>query len=269
MTGMAQDLLLALDCDRFARAAGLEGALDDWQRRVLEASESKVLMNCSRQSGKSTTAALLALRVALYQPDALVLLVSPSMRQSSELFRRTLGFYHALPEPKPAVAAESALRMELRGGSRIISLPGSERTTRGYSRAAAVILDEAARVPDELIASLRPMQATSAAGRKFVALSTPFGRRGWFFEQWQKAGADRTWLRVEIPAKRCPRISEEFLEEQLEELGPRAYSEEYECQFQDDGQALFTGAIIERAFTARVKPFEWGRMDADELAACA
>jgi hypothetical protein len=258
---MAADLRLALDLDHFARSAGLEGPLDGWQRDVLDAPQSKVLMNCSRQSGKSTTAALLGLRVALYEPGALVLLVSPSQRQSAELFRRVMAFYHVLPIKAP-LHAESVLRLELRGGSRIISLPGSSTTTRGYARAAAVILDEAARVPDELIASLRPMQATSGAGRKFVALSTPHGKRGWFFEQWLMAASDPTWLRVEIPASKCPRISEEFLQEQLRELGPQAYAEEYECQFQDDQTQLFTTEVIERAFTARVKALRWGVPDA-------
>ncbi len=257
------DLRLALDVDHFARAAGLEGPLDDWQRDVLDAPQQKVLMCCSRQSGKSTTAALLALRVALYEPGSLTLLVSPSQRQSGELFRRVMAFYHALPEGKTPLHAESVLRLELKGGSRIVSLPGSERTTRGYARAAAVVLDEAARVPDELIASLRPMQATSGAGRKFVALSTPHGKRGWFYEQWLMVGSDPTWLRVEIPASKCPRISAEFLAEQLKELGPAAFAEEYQCQFQDDATALFSTEIIERAFTSRVKALRWGVPDAE------
>jgi hypothetical protein len=266
MVSMAQDLRLALDLDHFAQSAGLEGSLDQWQRDVLDAPQSKVLMNCSRQSGKSTTAALLALRVALYEPGSLTLLVSPSQRQSGELFRRVMAFYHALPEGKAPLHAESALRLELKGGSRIISLPGSERTTRGYARAAAVILDEAARIDDQLIASLRPMQATSGAGRKFVALSTPRGKAGWFYEQWLQAAADSTWLRVEIPASKCPRISEEFLAEQLRELGPQAFAEEYNCEFQDDQTQLFTTEVIERAFVSRVKALRWGVPDAAEAA---
>ena len=72
------------------------------------------------------------------------------MRQSSELFRRVPGFYHgltALPS-RPAVKLESALRLELENKSRVVSLPGSERTTRGFSRASLIVLDEAARIGD-------------------------------------------------------------------------------------------------------------------------
>jgi Terminase large subunit, T4likevirus-type, N-terminal len=252
MVSMAADLRLAIDVNHFARSAGLEGELDPWQLDVLDAPHAKIIMNCSRQSGKSTVAALLGLRTALYEPAALVLLVSPSQRQSGELFRRVVNFYHSLPI-KPPLKSESALRLELANGSRIISLPGSERTTRGYSRASAVILDEAARVEDNLIGALRPTQATSKAGRKFVALSTPFGKRGWFYTQWIAAAADPGWLRVEVPASACARIGEEFLAEQLRELGPRAFAEEYACQFQDDQASLFAGEIIERAFVSRIK----------------
>ena len=58
------------------------------------------------------------------------------------------GFYHglaALPS-RPEVKAGECLRLELANGSRVVSLPGSERTTRGYSKAALIILDEAARI---------------------------------------------------------------------------------------------------------------------------
>ena len=253
---MASDLRLALDVDHFARRAGLEGPLDDWQRRVLEAGEAKVLLNCSRQSGKSTTAGLLACRTAVYEPGSLVLCVSPSLRQSGELFRKVLGFYHALPG-KPRVVAESALRLELENKSRVISLPGSEKTTRGYSKANLVVLDEASRIEDALISALRPMQAVVGAGRRrFVAMSTPFGRRGWFFDRWQSG--DPGWLKVEIPATDCPRIPEEFLREQERELGPLLYRQEYLCEFVDNAETLFAAALVERAFDAAVRPLFGG-----------
>ena len=59
--------------------------------------------------------------------------------------------------------------MELANGSRIISLPGSEKTVRGYSAVSLVIMDEAARVPDELLQAVRPMLATTSG--RFIALA--------------------------------------------------------------------------------------------------
>jgi Terminase large subunit, T4likevirus-type, N-terminal len=248
---MAGDLRLALDCDAFATAAGLEGeGLDGWQRQVLEAEQDKILLNCSRQSGKSTIAALLACRTAVFEPNALVLCVSPSQRQSGELFRRVLGFYHALPV-KPQVKSESALRIELMNGARVLSLPGSERTTRGYARARLIILDEASRIEDQLISSLRPMLATSRGGR-FISMSTPYGRRGWFHDAWH--ADDPGWLKLSVTAEQCPRIPPEFLAEQERELGPLLYRQEYACEFVDDAETLFSSEIVEAAFDPRVRP---------------
>jgi Terminase large subunit, T4likevirus-type, N-terminal len=252
---MAGDLRLALDPDAFARAAGLEGELDEWQRAVLDADEAKLLLCCSRQTGKSTVAALLAARTAVLEPRSLVLCVSPSMRQSSELFRKVRDFYGGLSTlpSRPAVRLESALRLELANGSRVVSLPGSERTTRGYSRASLIVLDEAARIGDELITSLAPMQATSLVGRRrFIAMSTPYGRRGWFFERWQSI--DPGWYKTTIRADQCTRIPADLLAEQERELGPLLFRQEYQCEFMDAAETIFATALVERAFDPSITP---------------
>jgi len=85
-----------------------------------------------------------------------------------------------------------------------------------------------------------------------IALSTPFGKRGWFYEAWT-AGGD-TWDRTEVPASQCPRISQAFLQEELKELGAQRYSEEYELAFLDPTEAVFPTAIIDAAFTPEVLP---------------
>src|SRR5215472_4221598 len=108
-------------------AAGLNP--DPWQTRLLSSSAQRILLLCSRQAGKSTASAALALRVALLQPGALVLLCSPSLRQSGELFRKVFHLYEALQRPV-AVSTASTLRLELVNGSRIISLPAQEETIR-------------------------------------------------------------------------------------------------------------------------------------------
>src|SRR5262249_46209279 len=117
-----------------------------------------------------------------YSPGALVLLCSPSLRQSGELFRKVLHLFEALQRPV-AVRTTSALQLELVNGSRILSLPAQEETIRGYSGVNLLLIDEAARVPDALYRSVRPMLAVSQG--RLVALSTPYGKRGWFYEEWR------------------------------------------------------------------------------------
>lgn len=229
---------MALDPVQLARGAGIEP--DDWQRQLLRSGASRILLNCSRQTGKSTIAAVLANHTAYYDDGAPILLLSPSLRQSQELFRKCLDVYRALGRPI-APEAESALRLELENGSRIISLPGKETTIRGLSGVRLIIIDEASRVPDELYMAVRPMLAVS--GGRLVLLSTPFGTRGFFWEAWKNRAE---WDYYEVPAEECPRISPEFLEEEQETMGDWWFQQEYCCRFLDALTAAFRSEDIER-----------------------
>jgi hypothetical protein len=102
MNRLATDLLDALDPARVMVRAGLPP--DPWQRELLRSTASRLLVLCARQSGKSTCAAALGLHEALYRPPALVLLLSPSLRQSQELFRATLDLYTRGGAPVPSIA---------------------------------------------------------------------------------------------------------------------------------------------------------------------
>src|SRR5215210_542190 len=154
-------------------------APDPWQRDVLTSEAQQILLLCSRQSGKSTVTSILATHRAVSVPGSLVLLLAPALRQSQELFRKVKGVYGALGDPVPAVV-ENALSLELSNGSRIVTLPGKEATIRGFSAPDLVIEDEASRVSDELHQAIRPMLAVSQG--RLVLLSSPFGRRGHFYE---------------------------------------------------------------------------------------
>jgi Terminase large subunit, T4likevirus-type, N-terminal len=231
-----------------AEAVGL--APDPWQQKLLESEAKRILLNCSRQAGKSSVTALLAVHAALYDPGALILLLSPSMRQSQELFRKALDTYRALDRPVSA-EAESALRLELTNGSRIVSLPGKDHTVRGFSGVRLLAIDEAARVPDELYLSVRPMLAVS--GGRLVALSTPFGTRGWWYQAWRSS---EPWERYQIPATDCPRISVAFLEEEQRAMGEWWYRQEYFCEFLEGQHQPFRREDIDRAFEEEVEVWD-------------
>ena len=244
---LATDMALALDPARLLIRMGLTP--DPWQSDLLRSEAARILLNCSRQSGKSTVTGALAMWEALYRPPALVLLLSPSLRQSQELFRKVLDAYRALGKPAPA-EAESALRLELRNGSRIISLPGKDATVRGYSGVRLLIIDEASRVLDDLYRSVRPMLAVS--GGRLVALSTPFGKRGWWFKEYTEGGVG--WERVAVTADDCPRIPQEFLEEERVSLGPWFFQQEYMCVFGETIDSLFSYEQVMGALSDEVKP---------------
>ncbi len=217
-------LALAIDSASVFRALGRTP--DPWQRDVLFCPDRQILLNCSRQAGKSTVAAALALHTALFAPGgALVLVVAPSLRQSEELYRKIVQAYQALGPPTRALA-RSQHRLELANGSRVVCLPGREATIRAFSGVRLLLLDEASRIPETLYRGVRPMLAVSQG--RLVALSTPAGCRGWFYREWIGSGP---WRRFRITWRECPRIAPEFIAEERRALGDDWVRQEYEADF--------------------------------------
>ena len=221
---------------------------DPWQERVLTTDAAQMLLLCCRQAGKSSVSAALALSTALLVPDSPVLILSPSDRQSAELFRKVVALYDACGRPVPA-SSRTARRLELSNGSRVVSLPGTERTVRGFSEVSLLVIDEAARVDDALYYAVRPMLAVS--GGRLVALSTPYGKRGWFHDEWHGEGI---WERVRVPATECPRIPADFLAQEKRSLGERWFRQEYLCDFAETVDAVFAWEDIERACRDDIEP---------------
>ena len=230
----------------FARSLGI--VPDPWQEDLLRSEAPRVLLNCCRQSGKSTMSAVLALHRALYHPGSLILCLAPSERQSKELFAKVVDFYRKL-RTAPAPASDRKLGMRLPNGSRIEALPGSERTIRGFSAVDTLIVDEAARVDDGLFYAVRPMIAVS--GGAFILLSTPYGKRGVFFEEWS---GGEGWERYEVPASQVPRIPASFLEEERRALPAWVYRQEYECSFEETEDQVFGYDLVSAAVTDEVTP---------------
>jgi Terminase large subunit, T4likevirus-type, N-terminal len=246
MVQLATDLATALDPALLMERAGMRP--DPWQRDFLRSEARRLALLCSRQSGKSTTTAVKALHTAFYHAGSLILLLSPSLRQSGELFRKVRDVYRTIGGAVP-VEQESALRLELVNGSRVVSLPGTEGTVRGFSGVNLLVVDEAARVPDELYYGVRPMLAVS--GGRLVCLSTPFGKRGFFYDEWTQG---QGWERVKITADQCPRISKEVLAEERAALGTWWYRQEYGCEFVDVVDQVFAYEDVMWAMSDEVQP---------------
>ncbi len=217
--------------DPVAFARLLDIVPDPWQCDLLTSSHKRIILNCARQSGKSTIVAILALHHALLNPGALVAVVSPSQRQSTELLRKVSDFYRQLGQPGGSVA-DSATTLELRNGSRIIALPGSEPSIRGFT-ASLVLIDEAAQVSEEIYHSIRPSLAVS--GGRLTLLSTPRGKRGIFWRAWDQ---EPNWKKVKVTADQCPRITKEFLDDERRALGPW-FAQEYFCEFIQEEGSIF------------------------------
>jgi phage FluMu gp28-like protein len=213
---------------------------DPQQSRVLESSVTRGILNCTRQWGKSTIAAAKAVHQAVTQPDSLTIVVSPTGRQSAELVRKAAQFTRRLGI-KVKGDGTNEISILYPNGSRIVGLPGTEGTIRGFSAVALLLVDEASRVSDDLYKAIRPMLAVS--GGALWLMSTPYGQRGFFYQNWRHGD----WERIEVPATECPRIKKEFLDEERDAMGDQWFNQEYLCQFNQAEGALFDREMLERA----------------------
>lgn len=226
---------------------------DDWQTAVLASDHPRKILCCGRQTGKSTVAAILAIHKALTQPGSTVLVGAPGERQAKLLFSKAASLYRQAGYPLPAYS-ERRTGLELANGSIIEALPAVERTTRGYS-VDLLVVDEAAAVPDMDYHGILP--ALIATRGEQVLLSTPRGKRGFFWEIWQGGvpgqnsdAAPNDWLRVMVRSDEVGRIREEDLEVVRHTMPEQFFRQEFYCEWLDTEGSLFSCDDIEIALAA-------------------
>jgi len=231
-----------MDAVEFARRR-LKFEPDDRQIEVLRSSAKRGILNCTRQWGKSTIAAAKAVHRAVTRDKSLVLVASPTDRQSAELIRKAAEMVATLGIT-PRGDGDNETSLLFPNGSRIVGLPGMEATVRGFSAVSLLLIDEASRVDDAMYKALRPMLAVGQGD--LWLMSTPYGKRGFFYECWEHDAADE-WFRMSVPATECGRIPAEFLEGERRAIGAQWFAQEYMAEFVDNGTAVFGRDLVERA----------------------
>lgn len=267
---LAEGLIEGTDPVEYAERIGFEPF--EWQKIALSPTRKRVALLTARQVGKSTIVSIRALWTALFTPNALVLIVAPSQQQSRELMIKIED--NIAMDGTIDLVSDAAFEKVFTNGSRIVCLPGTERAIRGYSNPHLIIVDEAARVLDEVYKSLRPMMA---GGRTtMILLTTPFGQRGFFYRIWMDSQASERWTKIEVPAAHrfidgqliipepeaeyqarrqragvfgfySPRHTYEFMREELEEMKDAAwFNQEYGVEFIDpEGGAFDMESVLE------------------------
>jgi hypothetical protein len=226
---------------------------DPWQADLLRSRSPRIILNCSRQSGKSTICAALGLHESIYRRPSFGMAIAPSQDQSGELMMKFDEFRGAVELSSDYLDTDTKLAVKFANGNRFIARPGSAKTSRGKSAVTLLLEDEASWVDDLLKQSVSPMLAVS--GGRYIMMSTPFGKRGHFFETWMNA---KNWEKYEINADQCPRITKEFLQSELDNGMPRNFwLQEYYCKFMDTEDQLFSYDIVKEAFSSDVKVLEF------------
>lgn len=303
---IGKDTLVDLKSDpaTIFRVNGLEP--DPAQVELLTCKDKNVLVLWTRQfAGKSQTAATIALYHAITNPGkygrgSTALIFSSTLRESVELLRKVRhlryglihrhlpaakkswrpksiskdvkryqemcgddGWQEPLLPPEINAVTDAKTMIELENGSRIISLPAKSQSVVGYT-VDLLILDEAKIIPDDLYRSVRPMLATT--GGRMLALSTPLGQRGWFWEAWKQCedaklhGEPSPYRQFKRTCWECPRRDEAFLANERKMIGEYWFKQEYEVEFLSPMGAVFRTEDVERTLETKEEPYQvpWG-----------
>jgi hypothetical protein len=219
--------------------AALGFPADNWQARCLRSQATRQLVLVGRQLGKTSCAAIKALHKAAFTPGVEVLLIATGEDQAKLIFDRMKQYFDKL---RP-IDAVNVMRtsVEFSNGSTVLALPNNPTTVRGHTP-SLVILDEASRLDDQMLAAVAPMVAETNG--TIAMFSTPAGRRGFYYsaftddaQRWERISARR----VDYPHRMPPG----FLEDQLATLGPALFRQEHENEFIEDGDQLISFAAIE------------------------
>jgi hypothetical protein len=260
-----------------------------WQKDALDSRHKRILIKAARQSGKSSISAGMGHHTARFIDNSLTLIVSPSEQQSKETMKKVDELIGR--DPNTTLVGNASFEKVYSNGSRILALPGTERSVRGYSAPRLIIMDEASRIEDATYKAVRPM-LTGNPEAVLIAVTTPFGKSGWFYEEWTTStrwhkiavqpawtlSQDRTKVVPDIPEEEfkkkmrevgangyySPRHTQEFLQEELETMDWWWWEQEYGCEFLDEGFSPFDMKAVRDAFGDGDLMFGLGEMEDDD-----
>jgi hypothetical protein len=209
------------------------------QAEVLDSPSRNLILCCHRKWGKTTVSAIKALHYLMSAPNRSIAILAPSMDQGGFIvanivvaantlgvkYRRYLGRRHSLHFPN---------------GSRIFALPHNTSTSLG-SEADVLMVDEAAKVSDDVLWAVQPSTSRKAAG--LWMMSTPLRQTGFFSRIWhdQKQNVHR----ILSPVSDTPSINQEFLET-FRRASPTRYAQDFECEFVKPDRQLVDVSVFRR-----------------------
>lgn len=266
-----------------------------WQLAILRSGHKRKLINGARQAGKSTVVSARPCWRARFYPGSLSIIIAATEKQSIEDRRKVTDFIAHDPD-YPGIVRQSDQQVELINGSRIIVVPATEKSARGYSAPDLIVLDEAARIEEVVYRSgVRPMLVDNP-NAEMIVISTPFGRDGFFWRAWQS----KRWERFEIRAPwdaegplaeivppaltekqyRQARAKEGIRawysprhhsrserEEDLGEMGLRLFRQEMLVEFVERQHQVFGFEQIQAMFDRGGRALDWGTLEETEVPA--
>ena len=235
------------------------------------------MINGARQGGKSTIVSGLPVHAERHERAPYSLVFATSEDQANLVITKAKNYIRA--DGELVIEGGGSGHILFGTGGQIVALPSTEKTVRGHSSPRYIIMDEASRMPDELVFAVSPMRVDNPRC-VMLYISTPAGKRGAFWKLWN----DTQWTRIEVKAPwdiqringdptLVPAMPEKeyqalrakqgiiafysprhqdrkFMERELRLMGERWVRQEYLCEFVELEDSVFAYEDIERAHQA-------------------
>jgi len=222
-------------------------------KALLDNETKFIILNGSRQVGKTFIAVEASVYWALSKPNEDIMVVSPTDTQVQKINKQTLKLLSGVPNLiKRSSSSQGGGEIEFSNGSIIrYRAAGSKASLRGYSL-SKIILDECAFIDKEVFQLDISPSLSKGNNKKILFTSTPKGKN-YFFEMFNKGLMDgKKYKSFKLHYSANPHADLEFIANQKKELHPDFFSQEYDGEFIDSASVFRN---IDEVATLRLTPY--------------
>jgi len=217
---------------------------DPWQLEAFTTQASEIALRVGRQAGKTSMLAARAVE-EMHIPNSLTICVAPAERQA-KIIAREIG--RQVRETELLITRPTQTELELSNGARVVALPSTSDTIRGFMSVSLLIIDECAFLQgdgggEDLIAGVLPMLTED--GQVYFS-STPAGKNNYFARLFLDAKPGDGVHRIVVKGSSIPRLKDK-VERMRRTLSATKFRQEIEVEMLADGQSYFQMDVIEAA----------------------
>jgi phage FluMu gp28-like protein len=216
-----------------------------YQKKIITDPSKFICVVMSRQVGKSFAVAARAIYQA-YFDNQNVIVISTSLPNSKRLIRtckKIIKLFELALKEKMQTDYDNAQEIQFRDKGKITAIASNPDTAVGET--GHIIIDEASRFKnsEEILDAVMPF---ITRGFTMTMVSTPLGKRGMFWDAYEKANRDDSqWSLHECNVydaieQGCP-IDIDSIKEEMDEV---SFRQNYMCEFIDDLMSFFSYELI-------------------------
>lgn len=233
--------------------------LDDWQKEILECRDKYILLCKGRQVGGTTIFARKCADRLISQPGCKIVVASITEDQAHLVILMILDYLQmnfkkliARGYKKPTKGS-----ITLINGSNVLSRPvgNTGDSIRGFT-GDILYLNEVSRMSELILLAAKPILLTT--GGEIWMDSTPFGRKGYFYESYQNKNNQFRIFSVNSEQAIYNRVISEswteekrakaikFLEDEKNAMSELQYGQEYLGLFVEELRQFFSDELIDK-----------------------